>query len=228
MVNFDSEGVAVWDGISSLFVASRASCFTTFDSKGTVVASFPPSRLEPRQWKLRLSDRCYLLRFSKDLPEGSVIDKLLQLTEPDDLWYKHIASAAYSDLAAIAALLQFADLGASESDVRRLLATPAARPENIRRSRSFASLLQRLCGQNVVYAEDSSDENDFWSTILVEETTSSDPAFLIEFQESSFDFEDVAAAHYEQVDYADCARIAELLRRVSCSVGLSDVRSILT
>lgn len=228
MINFDCEAVAVWDGISSLFVSNCAPCFTTFDSKGTVVASFPPSRLAFCQWKLRLADCFQLLRFSKDPPVDSVIDMLLQPAGLEDLWYKHVASAAYSDPASVATLLQSADLGVSEPYVRRVLATSTARPENIRRSRSFALLLQRLCDRNLVYAEDFGDENDFFSTILIESATSSDPDFLIEFRESWFDFEDLAAPHHEQVGYADVARIAELLRRVSRLVGEVDVRGILT
>jgi hypothetical protein len=49
MVNFDSEAVARWDGISSLFVTNCAPCFTAFDAMGTVVASSPTARLASRQ-----------------------------------------------------------------------------------------------------------------------------------------------------------------------------------
>lgn len=80
MVNFNSEAVACWDSISSLFVSNCAPCFTTFDAMGTVVASFPTTRLANRRWKIRLDDQFRLLRLKRNTPEHSVIDMLLEPT----------------------------------------------------------------------------------------------------------------------------------------------------
>jgi hypothetical protein len=227
MVTFDTEAVAVWDKISSLFVTSRAPCLTNFSADGSIAVTFPLSPRAMCQWKLRLAESFRLLRLDPETTPKSLVEMLLQPTGLDDLWYSQTASAAFGDPSAAARLVRLAELEATEDEVRLLLATEPVRPDQIRHARSVALLLQRLSVRNVVYAEEFSCDEGFEAAVLIESQGSSETDFLIEFRESRLDFVDLPAADSQWADYADCARIRGFLRRITHLVGRDNIRCIM-